>query len=49
MLRFRRMRSLQNFASVTNHFKQERSLSSRYLFKANRTAALAGWRGLCAA
>jgi putative transposase len=53
MLRFRRMRSLQKFASVhasvTNHFNQERSLSSRSLFKANRAAALAEWRGLCAA
>jgi putative transposase len=53
MLRFRRMRSLQKFASVhasvTNHFNQERSLSSRPLFTANRTAALAEWRGLCAA
>ena len=53
MLRFRRMRSIQKFAavhaSVSNHFNQERSLSSRPLFKANRTAALAEWRGLCAA
>jgi putative transposase len=53
MLRFRRMRSLQKFASVhasvTNHFNQERSLSSRHLFKANRAAALAEWRGLCSA
>ena len=53
MLRFRRMRSLQKFASVhasvTNHFNQERSLSSRPLFKANRTAALAERRGLCVA
>jgi len=52
MLRFRRMRSLQKFAavhaSVTNHFNQERSLSSRPLFKQNRAAALAEWRGLCA-
>lgn len=52
MLRFRRMRSLQKFAtvhaSVCNHFNQERSLSSRSLFKSNRTAALAEWRGLCA-
>lgn len=50
MLRFRRMRSLQKFASVqasvTNHFNCERSLSSRPLFKANRAAALTGWRGL---
>ena len=53
MLRFRRMRSLQKFASVhasvTNHFNQERSLSSRHHFKANRAAALAEWRDLCAA
>lgn len=53
MLRFRRMRSLQKFASVhasiTNHFNSERSLSSRPLFKANRAAALAEWRGLCTA
>jgi putative transposase len=53
MLRFRRTRSLQKFASVhasvTNHFNQERSLSSRPLFKLNRAAALAEWRGLCAA
>ena len=50
MLRFRRMRSLQKFAavhaSVSNHFNQERSLSSRSLFKLNRTAALAEWRQL---
>ncbi len=53
MLRFRRMRSLQKLAavhaSVSNHFNQERSLSSRPLFKANRAAGLAEWRGLCAA
>ncbi|MGY6633175.1 MAG: IS6 family transposase [Alkalilacustris sp.] len=53
MLRFRRMRSLQKFASVhasvTNHFNTERSLSSRPLFKLNRAAALAEWRGLCSA
>ncbi|WP_076445175.1 IS6 family transposase [Roseivivax lentus] len=52
MLRFRRMRSLQKFAaihaSVSNHFKLERSLSSRNLFKQNRAAALTEWRGLCA-
>ena len=50
MLRFRRMRSLQKFASVhasvSNHFNQERSLSSRSIFKQNRAAALAEWRGL---
>jgi putative transposase len=53
MLRFRRMRSLQKFASVHasvyNHFNQERGLSSRDIFKANRAAALTEWRGLCAA
>ena len=52
MLRFRRMRSLQKFASVHasvfNHFNQERSLSNRNHFKLNRAAALAEWRGLCA-
>lgn len=52
MLRFRRMRTLQKFAavhaSVHNLFNTERSLSSRPLFKANRAAALAEWRGLCA-
>ncbi len=53
MLRFRRMRTLQKFASVhasvTNHFNSKRSLPSRPLFKANCAAALAEWRGLCAA
>ena len=53
MLRFRRMRSLQRFASVhasvSNHFNIERSLSGRPVFKANRAAALVEWRGLCAA
>jgi putative transposase len=53
MLRFRKMRSLQKFvsihASICNHFNQERSLSKRDHFKLNRTAALAEWRGLCAA
>ncbi|MEM6357611.1 MAG: IS6 family transposase [Pseudomonadota bacterium] len=48
MLRFRCMRSLQKFAavhsSVFNHFNQERSLSSRDIFKQSRTAALAEWR-----
>ncbi|CUH40865.1 Transposase IS66 family protein [Jannaschia seosinensis] len=52
MQRFRRMRSLQKFAavhaSVSNHFNQQRSLSSRDIFKTNRAAALAEWRGLCA-
>ncbi|WP_058272818.1 IS6 family transposase [Ruegeria atlantica] len=49
---FRRMRSLQKFASVFssvyNHFNQERSLASRETFKLTRSAALAEWRSLCA-
>ena len=53
MLRFRCMRTLQKLAavlaSVSNHFNQERSLSRRNIFKANRAAALAEWRGLLAA
>ena len=52
MLRFRRIRSLQKFASVhasvINHFNQQRHLYSRDNFKLNRTAALAEWRQLCA-
>jgi putative transposase len=47
------MQSLQTFAavhsSVHNHFNQERSLSSRDIFKLNRAAALAEWRQLGAA
>jgi len=43
MLRFRRMRSMQNFvavhASVSNNFSQEYSLSCRTHFKLNRTVA----------
>ncbi len=50
MLRFRRLRTLQKFASVHasvfNHFNQERSLSSQQIFKRNRTAALTEWRQL---
>ena len=53
MQRFRRMRSLQKFASVHasvfNLFNSERSLTTRSHFKLNRAAALAEWRGLCAA
>lgn len=51
MLRFRRMRSLQKFATVhtyvSNHFNQDRSLSSRNVFNLNRAAALTEWRGPC--
>jgi putative transposase len=53
MLRFRRIRTLQKFASVHasvhNHFNQERALCSRQKFRSNRSAALAEWRGLLAA
>jgi putative transposase len=53
MLRFRRMRSLQKFAavhsSVHNLFNQERHLSSRDIFKRNRSAALDAWRQICTA
>jgi putative transposase len=53
MQRFRRMRSLQMFAtvhaSVFNHFNSERSFYSRANFKKNRAAALTEWRGLCGA
>ncbi len=51
MQRFRRMRSLQKFASahssVYNHFNQERSLTSRDTFKLTRATALSEWRQLC--
>ena len=50
MLRFRRMRSLQMFASVhasvINYFNSDRGLSSRSTFKQNRAVALAEWRSL---
>ena len=53
MLRFRRIRSLQKFASihssVHNHFSLERHFYSRHNFKDNRTAALTEWRQLLAA
>lgn len=53
MLRFRRMRTLQKFASVHasvyNLFNTERCLSSRSDFKAKRAVALAECRALCAA
>jgi putative transposase len=52
MLRFRRMKTLQKFASVHgtvhNHFNQERHLTSRETYKANRSAALAEWRSVMA-
>lgn len=51
MQRFRRMRSLQKFASfhssVDNNFNKERTLASRDTFKLTRTAVLTEWRQLC--
>ena len=51
MQRFRRLHSLQKFASVYssvhNHFNTERSLSSRPVYKLNRAAALAEIPGSC--
>jgi putative transposase len=53
MLRLRRMRTLQRFASVHasvhNHFPTERHLQNRDTYKTTRAAALAVWRGLLAA
>ncbi len=50
MLRFRRMKTLQKFASVHanvhNHFNLERHIVDRQTFKERRSAALAGWQSL---
>ena len=50
MQRFRRMKSLEDFASVHanvhNHFNSERHLTDRQTYKATRSAALAEWKGL---
>ena len=52
MLRFRSMGTLQKFtsihASIHNHFNQERHLTDRQSYKANRSAAMAEWRILAA-
>ena len=52
MQRFRRMKSLQKFASVhasvTNHFNSERHLVDRETFKIRRSAALAEWQNIMA-
>ena len=52
MLRFRRMKTLQQSASVNasfrNHFSQERRLVDRQTYKDRRSAALAEWRTLTA-
>ena len=53
MSRFRRMRSLQKFASihssVYNHFNHQRNIERRARFKSLRNAALLEWRELIAA
>ena len=50
MLRFRRMKTLQKFASVhgsvTNHFNQEHHLISREHYKERHSQALAEWRAV---
>ena len=52
MLRFRRMKTLQKFASVhanvANHFSAECHLVSRQEYKLRRSAALAEWQSLIA-
>jgi putative transposase len=52
MLRFRRMKTLQKFASVHasmhNHFNSERHLVDRQTYKLRRSAALAEWQALTA-
>ena len=52
MLRFRRMKSLQKFASAHasfhNHFNSERHLVDRQTFKVCRSAAIAEWQSLIA-
>ena len=48
MIRFRRMKTLQKFASVHanlhNHFSLERHLVDRQTYKERRSAALAEWQ-----
>ena len=52
MLRLRRMKTLQQFASVHanvhNHFNVERHLVDRETYKTRRSAALAEWQNLMA-
>ena len=52
MQRFRQMKTLQKFAAVHgtvhNHFNQERHLTDRETYKANRSAALAEWQTVMA-
>ena len=50
MQRFRRMKSLQKFASVHanvhNHFSSDRHLTDRQTYKTTRSAALVEWQNL---
>ena len=50
MQRFRKMKSLQKFASVHaklhNHFNSERHLIDRQTFNLRRSAAMAEWQSL---
>ena len=50
MLQFRRMKSLQKFASVHanlhNHFNSERHPADRQTYRTRRSAALADWQSL---
>ncbi|MEP0192050.1 MAG: DDE-type integrase/transposase/recombinase [Erythrobacter sp.] len=52
MQRFRRMKSLQKFASVHanihNHFNSQRHLIHRDTYKTSHSAALAEWQNLMA-
>ncbi len=52
MLKFRRIKSLQKFASIHasihNHFNAERHLIDRQTYKDRRSAALVDWRNLAA-
>jgi putative transposase len=52
MLRFRRMKTLQKFASVHaqvhNHFNQERSVVDRQAYKERRSEAFSEWRAVMA-
>ena len=52
MLRFRRMKTLQKYASVHanvhNHFNHERHIVDRQTFKDRRLAALAEWQSFMA-
>jgi putative transposase len=52
MARFREIRILRKFAtvraSIHNHFSLDRHLTRRFVFKQNRSAALAEWDQLAA-